>query len=210
MNATLAAPAEQLTREWSTGYLNDPAEATMTTRLTTRLASVTTMLILFGPVGCDVADGAWSEYTPERSPAEAGGKEMPVATQPPPPLELSLEAPREIPAGEPIPFRLILRNRGMDPIQVELGGEPITFDLLVTREEDGAEVWRRMEGYATEDILKIVTVPPGDSVVFADVWSSIGNDRRWVTAGRYRLRGILPVVGIPEGWTTEERAMVIE
>lgn len=210
MNATLAAPAKNSMREWSTGYLNHPAEATMTTRLTTRLASVTTMLILFGPVGCDVADGSWHEYTPERSPAEAGGEEMPVATEPPPPLELSLEAPREIPAGEPIPFRLVLRNRGLDPIQVELGGEPITYDLLVTREEDGAVVWRRMEGYATEDILQIVTVPPGDSVAFADVWSSIGNDRQWVSPGRYRLRGILPVVGVPQGWATEERTMVIE
>ena len=210
MNSILAAPAPSSSRAWSTAYLNDPAEATMTTRLTTRLASVTTMLILFGPVGCDPTEGAWREESPERSPAEAGGQEMPVATQPPAPLELSLDAPAETPVGEPIPFSLVLRNRGMDPIQVELGGEPITFDLLVTREEDGSEVWRRMEGYATEDILKIVTVPPGDSVVFADVWSSIGNDRQWVAAGRYRLQGVLPVVGLPEGWATEARTMVIE
>lgn len=210
MNATLAVQAPDATREWMTGYFNHQVEAVMATRLTTRLASVTTMLILFGPVGCDPADGAWRQAASERSPAEAGGEEMPIATEPPPPLELSLDAPEEMAAGEPIPFRLTLRNGGDDPIQVELGGEPITFDLVVTREDDGTEVWRRMEGFAVEDILKIVTVPPGDSVVFADVWSSIGNDRQWAAPGRYRLRGILPVVGTPEGWTTEERPLVIE
>lgn len=207
MNGTLVLSESYTQRAWVTGYVNETAEPMMTTRLSTRLTSVSSMLTLFGPFGCDAGDSAWRGETMDRSPSYGGGQDASGAASVPTPLELTLHAPDEVPAGEPIPFHLSLRNKGGEPIEVELGGEPITFDLLVTREDDGSEVWRRMEGYSVEEIVQVVTVAPGASVVFADVWSSIGNDRQWVAPGSYRVQGVLPVVGAIEGWATETRTL---
>jgi hypothetical protein len=156
------------------------------------------MLILLALFGCGRSDNG-----PNREPSTLG-----LSVPPSAPLELLLEIPAEIRQGVAVPFKLVLENRGDQPADVELGGDPISFDLSV-RSSDGSEVWRRLEGVATADILISRTVAPGAAIEFADTWPQRSNKGRAVGPGVYRVRGILPVVGVPGGWGTEIKTLTI-
>ena len=104
-------------------------------------------------------------------------------------------------------MRLVLTNRGTDTVEVELGGNPIAFDFIVTA--DGAEIWRRLEGVAIEDILQVRTLAPGDSLDFAAAWNQRMNRGAAAEAGAYQVRGILPAIDPPGGWSTAVRTLTI-
>ena len=135
--------------------------------------------------------------------------EPPSRAEAPMPLELRLEIPERVRPGEPVPMRLVLANRGDAPVEVELGGSPIAFDLVVTA-PDGAEVWRRLRGRPVEAILQLRTVEPGGEIDFADRWDQRDDRGRPVEPGSYRVHGVLPVPGSPEGWWTEARTLTIQ
>lgn len=126
----------------------------------------------------------------------------------PSPLHLRLEVPGQVDAQQPVPMRLVLENRGDDPIEVELQGSPIAFDLVAFA-ADGSEVWRRLEGVAVDLILQPRTLGPGESLEFTDTWTQRDNRGRQVSPGTYRVQGILPVVDVPDGWGTELHTLTI-
>lgn len=126
----------------------------------------------------------------------------------PAPLELRLEAPAQVRAGQPVPLRLVLTNRGDRPVEVELTGQPIAFDFAVVA-SDGTEVWRRLVGVPIEAILQPRTLAPGQEIAFTDSWDQRTNTGQPVTAGAYRVRGILPVAGVQGGWATAFQTLTI-
>ncbi|MGH7573559.1 MAG: BsuPI-related putative proteinase inhibitor [Longimicrobiales bacterium] len=153
------------------------------------------MLVMLALLGCGRSDNTPDPAQLASAPAQIRGS-----------LALTLEAPAQVRSGESVPLRLVLENRGDEPAEVELGGDPIAFDFVITA-DDGAEVWSRLEGVAVSDILQSRTLAPGETIEFTDSWEQRGNDGRRVSPGTYSVRGVLPVV--PDGWSTDARTMTI-
>lgn len=133
---------------------------------------------------------------------------LPVLAAVPEPLTLHLNAPAQARAGGSVPLRLVLQNEGNRPVDVGFGGRPIAFDFVVLA-SDGSVVWSRLEGVLVPAILQIRTLVPGEVVEFAAVWDQRDNEGRRVPSGSYRIRGVLPVEGVPHGWTTEAHTITI-
>lgn len=136
--------------------------------------------------------------TREMAPGRASV--FPGAAQPP--LQLRLELPPRVHAGEPVPLRLVLQNQGFHTEEVDLSGEAVAFDVVVFS-LDGLEVWSRLEIVLMPRILQTRTLSPGESLVFTDAWLQRDKDGRQVRPGTYMLQGILPVAGVPGGWGTD-------
>jgi hypothetical protein len=163
-----------------------------------RAARFVLMLPLLALGGCGGAG-----HNPE---VEVHAQPSPVPA--PAPLHLRLEAPDTVRAGRQVPLRLVLENRGETPIEVELVGSPIAFDLQVLT-AGGEVVWSRLDGVPIEDILQPRTLAPGQAIVFADHWNQRDGRGRRVAPGPYRLRGVLPVVEVPAGWGTDPRTLTV-
>lgn len=123
-------------------------------------------------------------------------------------LVLHLELPERAARGAPVPIRLALHNRGGAPVTVGLGGRPVAFDFLVTR-PDGSEVWSRLHGQAIAAVLQERRLAPGEVLRFEDTWNQRDNQGRQVPAGRYLVRGDLPVVDRPGGMKTGSVQLVV-
>jgi Intracellular proteinase inhibitor len=162
------------------------------------LLSASTMILLTCFAACGTATGAERDAPEQQTPV----------TQAPAPLALRLEVPEQVRAGQSVPIRMVLENRGEAPYELELGGSPIAFDLVVGM-PDGSRVWRRLEGMPVEAILQLRTLSGGMEMVFNDSWDQRDNRGRSVGPGTYRVRGVLPVLGIQGGWGTETRTLVI-
>jgi hypothetical protein len=124
------------------------------------------------------------------------------------PLELRLETPVRVRAGDLVPLRLVLANPTDEAVRIDLGGDPTAFDFIIST-IDGVEIWRRLEGFAVGETLVPWTLEPGSSIRFTATWSQRDNDDRPVGSGRYRIAGTVSVPGTPDGWVTESRAFTI-
>lgn len=145
------------------------------------------------PLAYNDSDGMTATLAPGRASV------FPGAAQPP--LQLSLELPPRVRAGDPIPMRLVLRNHGFRAETVDLG-EPLTFDIVVFS-LDGLEVWSRFETVFQPRILQTHAIGAGKSLVFVDAWKQRTNEGCPVAPGTYMVQGILPVAGVPGGWGTD-------
>lgn len=175
-----------------------PARCKGTERGSSQRLSAYMMIVLLGFAGCGSASGA---------PGDAPQQQIPV-TQAPAPLRLRLEVPEQVRAGQSVPIRMVLENGGETPYELELGGSPIAFDLVVGM-PNGSQVWRRLEGMPVEAILQLRTLDAGREMTFSDTWDQQDNRGRRVGPGTYRVRGVLPVLGTPGGWGTDTRTLVI-
>ena len=110
-------------------------------------------------------------------------------------------------AGEPVPIVLRLTNKTERTLTLALQGRPIAFDVVIAR-EDGALVWRRLEGEVVTAILAVRTLAPAESLVFEARWN--GRDRSGAVAspGRYTVTGILPT-DQPAGLSTRATPLTL-
>jgi hypothetical protein len=111
-----------------------------------------------------------------------------------------VHAPTSVHAGEPVPIELVLTNRTERRLALSLQGRPLAFDITVRREE-GAVVWRRLEGQVVSAVLALRELAPADSLTFEAVWDGRMADGRPAPPGRYQVVGSLPT-DTPEGLTT--------
>jgi hypothetical protein len=151
---------------------------------------------------------ALAECSGREPPADSGSAGFPVPATAPAPLVLTLEAPPRAAPRDLVPLRMILENRGERSVEVGLGGSPIAFDFVITTAE-GRQVWSRLEGVPVEAILQPRTLMPGESITFTDSWHQRDDRGRRVQPGTFRVRGVLPVVDVPEGWGTEPLTLEI-
>jgi hypothetical protein len=105
---------------------------------------------------------------------------------------VELIAPSKVRAGDTVEIVLRIRNDGPKPIDLELSGRPVAFDVVVTG-PDGQQVWRRLEGAAVASILMLLTLQPGEGRDFAAQWAQEDQAGRTVAPGRYVLHGVLPM-----------------
>lgn len=114
---------------------------------------------------------------PERQPAES--------------LRLTIAAPSQVRLGQAVNITLRLTNLTDHPVPAYLLGRVITFDIVIAR-EDGAVVWRRLEGATVASVLQVRTLEPHETMEFGDVWRQRGSDGKPVAAGTYDVWGLLP------------------
>jgi hypothetical protein len=120
---------------------------------------------------------------------------------------IELLAPSKVQAGDTVEIVLRIRNDGPKPIDLELSGRPVAFDVIV-RGPDGKEVWRRLEGAAVASILMLLTLQPGEGRDFPAQWTQEDQAGRSVAPGRYVLHGVLPMGR--RQMTTAPRELIIE
>jgi Intracellular proteinase inhibitor len=120
---------------------------------------------------------------------------------------IELLAPSKVKAGDTVEIVLRIRNDGPKPIDLELSGRPVAFDVVVTG-PDGKEVWRRLEGAAVASILMLLTLQPGEGREFTAQWAQEDQAGRAVAPGRYVMHGILPMGR--RQMTTAPRELIIE
>jgi hypothetical protein len=111
-------------------------------------------------------------------------------------LELRLAAPDAVAAGEPVELRLTVRNAAGRPLDLYLRGRQIAFD--VSAEDAGGNiVWSRLHDEIIPAILRLETLPAGDSIVLSHRWDQRTNAGTPAATGTYRLRGTLLTEGEP-------------
>jgi hypothetical protein len=112
------------------------------------------------------------------------------AIPPPPPLSLTLEAPREVEVGRPVPFHLVLRNNGLDTITVGVPGGPHqAADFVVSA--FGREVWEMLRHSTSLDMLLAARLAPRDSLVFDTSWLQNNNRGHHVGRGEFVVQAVL-------------------
>jgi hypothetical protein len=134
--------------------------------------------------------------------AASPGGELPVA-QP----KIELDVAPSIGLGDTVEVTLRVRNDGPDPIDLELPGRPVAFDVVVVG-PDGAEVWRRLGDAVSPSILMLLRLGPGETRDFTATWAQRDKAGRPVPPGRYTVYAVLP---LPTGrLTTARRELVIK
>ena len=106
-------------------------------------------------------------------------------------LTLELDVPGEVPAGDPVPITVRLRNTSSGPIELHLLGRVIVFDLVVT-DSAGGVIWQRLEGETVMQILRLDTLEPGATLALSHEWDQRTNTGEPVPPGAYTVRGSVP------------------
>jgi uncharacterized protein (DUF58 family) len=109
-------------------------------------------------------------------------------------MTLHVSVPPQVRAGEPVPVTLSVTNRGKTPLTLYLKGRPIAFDVVVRR-KGGPIVWRRLHGATIAMVLRVETVPPGDSLRFEEIWPQRTQSGAPAEPGDYTVTGELPTDG---------------
>lgn len=115
-------------------------------------------------------------------------------------VALRVEVPGSVRTGERVPVVLRLVNKTERQVTLLLQGRPIVFDVTVAR-EDGAVVWRRLEGQVSGAILALRVLAPAESLTFEAEWDGRAASGAPVPPGRYVVTGSLPT-DTPAGLTS--------
>lgn len=98
--------------------------------------------------------------------------------------------------GDTVEITLRLRNDGSRPIDLQLPGRPVAFDISILR-ADNTQVWRRLNRSVVSSALMLLRLPPGGTKDFVVQWTQVDNAGRPVGPGSYIVHGILPTQAGP-------------
>lgn len=121
-------------------------------------------------------------------------------------LAVELVVSPDVRLGDTVAITLRVRNEGTEPVELQLPGRPVAFDVVIVG-PDGGEVWRRLRGAVTGSALMLVQLAPGAVRDFTVRWAQVDNNGRPVAPGRYKVLGILPIQ--PRRLTTAAHELVI-
>ncbi|MGK2960587.1 MAG: BsuPI-related putative proteinase inhibitor [Gemmatimonadaceae bacterium] len=111
-------------------------------------------------------------------------------------LQVTLDAPEEVEAGDRVAYAVVIRNSGSEPVDLHLQGREPTFDLRVA-DEAGATVWRRLEGQSVQAILRLDTLGPGEAMTLDDLWDQRDASGEPLPPGSYILQAEVLTDGEP-------------
>ena len=99
--------------------------------------------------------------------------------------------PPKVGVGDTVEITLRLRNVGSRPMDFQLPGRPVAFDIAIVR-PDGTEVWRRLAKGVVGSALMLLRLEPGGIKDFVVQWPQVDNAGLPVGHGTYVVRGTLP------------------
>ena len=105
-------------------------------------------------------------------------------------LRLELDVATEARVGSVVSIALRVRNVGDRPIDLDLRGRTVAFDVIVRR-DSGEVVWRRLENAIIPAILRIETLAPNATLELRADWSLATTTGATVTPGTYAVQGVL-------------------
>lgn len=119
-------------------------------------------------------------------------------------VEFGLSTSKETYAiGEPIEFSMVARNRSSQVQTIEFpSGQD--FDLVV-RTMAGADVWRYSTSRSFVQVIRTVTLQPGESVRFSSTWDQRTDTGQQVSPGVYRATATLTTTNGVQSNTVELR-----
>jgi hypothetical protein len=121
-------------------------------------------------------------------------------------VAIELIAPPSLRRGDTVEIAVRVRNDETRPVDLELSGRPVTFDVVI-RAADGAEVWRRLRGGAVAELLAVLRLAPGEAHDFSVRWAGVDEAGVPAPPGRYTLQGMIPINGRRR--TTAVRTLVV-
>lgn len=110
---------------------------------------------------------------------------------------VTIDVPRSVTAGAPVPIKLRVRNATDAPLDLYLRGRDATFDIAIT-DSAGDAVWSRLEGEPVQAILQLRTLAPGETLELSHDWDQKSQRGIPVMPGRYTVRGTV----LTDGTTT--------
>lgn len=142
-------------------------------------------------VACTTPPARWSDAPGAQHAAVA-------ATEIGDSLRVWIEAPDSVRLGDLVPIRLIVENVSQRTITLHLGGDPLTFELVI-QTPDGQIVWNRLYGQPVLTIEIPKELRSGERLTFSDKWEQQTNaavpdwrrqeEGEQVPAGFYLIRG---------------------
>lgn len=110
-------------------------------------------------------------------------------------MRVEMVVPPNVAAGAPVPMAIRIANVAGRPLELHLQGRTVIFDLTVRR--DHRVVWRRLEGEATQAILRLRTLAPGEVLELEDTWRQEDRAGNRVGPGEYSVSGTVPTDAAP-------------
>ncbi|MGH2600480.1 MAG: BsuPI-related putative proteinase inhibitor, partial [Dehalococcoidia bacterium] len=125
------------------------------------------------------------------SPIESNTATFRIEPAPPGGVEFTLSTPRNVyAAGETIPFEMVLRNRSATQPATLTFPSGQDFDVVVSS-ADGREVWRWSTGRFFTQVVRDVTLAPGEERRFSATWDQRTDAGTAAPAGAYQARAVL-------------------
>ena len=104
-------------------------------------------------------------------------------------VTFSVESAPQVPYGETLSLKLVLRNSSEDTVRFYRGGRP-SYNFVVSK-SDGTEVWHWLCAKFRHLPLDTETLEPGESLELIGEWEQVDNQGNSVPAGEYEVRGVL-------------------
>jgi hypothetical protein len=106
-------------------------------------------------------------------------------------MTLDLVLPGTVQVGDSVSIMLRVTNTGRKPATLYSQGRPTAFDIVVAR-PDGSLVWHRLNQAVISSVLQVRELAPGEMLEFEDSWDQRDDRGQAVSAGEYRVTGVLP------------------
>jgi len=103
-------------------------------------------------------------------------------------LRISLDRPREVRSGQPVPIVIRLENTGTKPLDLYLRGRTIAFDVYVAH-SNGDVVWQRLKDQVIPAIIQLKVLRRGEVLELEEEWPQRGNRGEPLGPGSYVVRG---------------------
>jgi hypothetical protein len=114
-----------------------------------------------------------------------------IEPAPPGGVEFTLSTPRNVyAAGEAIPFEMVLRNRSTTQPAMLTFPSGQDFDVVVSS-ADGREVWRWSAGRFFTQVVRDITLAPGEERRFSATWDQRTDAGSAAPAGAYQATAVL-------------------
>jgi hypothetical protein len=97
----------------------------------------------------------------------------PVTANAPDSLRKELNVPAVVRSTDTVEITLRITNVSGRPIELNLQGRDILFDIVVSNAA-GEIVWRRLEGKSAQAILQLYPLAPNQGFQLGDVWRPPG------------------------------------